>query len=322
MWFKNLYVFELLEPWNITEENLNGMLEHNKFQKCAAASQSSVGWVSPLGRKSEMLSYHVNGYVMVCLRGEEKQVPSSLVNDELAQKVEMIEEAEGRRVSKRERHILKSDIYDDLLSRALVKSWQLHAYVDIKSNCLIINTSSAKKAELLTIMLRKALGSLKVALPGLAGTDMSELASPVEVLLTKWLKTNNYPKDLVIGQKCVLQSVDDKAGVIRCQNQDLFRSEIKQFIEHDTFVSALTLTWEEKITFSITKEYIFKGLKYLEFVQDQVNDIHTESDMEKFDADFSVMSLLLTEFLARMKSIFSAQGTVADAVVKESGLVV
>ena len=43
-----------------------------------------------------MLSYHVNGYVMVCLRGEEKQVPSSLVNDELAQKVEMIEEAEGR----------------------------------------------------------------------------------------------------------------------------------------------------------------------------------------------------------------------------------
>ena len=44
--------------------------------------------------------------------------------------------------------------------------------------------------------------------------------------------------------------------------------------------------------------------------------------MEKFDADFSVMSLLLTEFLARMKSIFSAQGIESDAVVKESGLVV
>ena len=218
--------------------------------------------------------------------------------------------------------MLKSDIYDDLLSRALVKSWQLHAYVDIKSNCLIINTSSAKKAELVTIMLRKALGSLKVALPGIAGTDMSELSSPVELMLTKWLKTNNYPKDLVIGQKCVLQSVDDKAGVIRCQNQDLFRSEIKQFIENDTFVSALTLTWEEKITFSLTKEYIFKGLRYLEFVQDQVNDIHTESDMEKFDADFSVMSLLLTEFLARMKSIFSAQNAQVDEGEKENSVVI
>ena len=125
MWFKNLYLFELLTPWNLSEEELNDKLEEAKFQKCAAASQSSVGWVSPFGRKSDMLSYHISGYTMFCLRGEEKQVPSSLVQDELAQKVAMIEEAEGRFVSKREKQILKDDIYDDLLARALVKSWQI-----------------------------------------------------------------------------------------------------------------------------------------------------------------------------------------------------
>ena len=120
----------------------------------------------------------------------------------------------------------------------------------------------------------------------------------------------------------ILKNDNAAINVIRAGNDNLFRSEIKQFIENDTFVSALTLTWEEKITFSLTKEYIFKGLRYLEFVQDQVNDIHTESDMEKFDADFSVMSLLLTEFLARMKSIFSAQNAQVDEGEKENSVVI
>jgi recombination associated protein RdgC len=296
MWFKNLYLFDLLTPWSLSEEELNDKLELSKFQKCAVASQSSVGWVSPLGRKSDMLSYHISGYTMFCLRGEEKQVPSSLVQDELAQKVAMIEEAEGRFVSKREKQILKDDIYDDLLARALVKSWQLHAYIDIKSNYLIINTSSAKKAELFTVMLRKVLGSLKVALPKV---------SPVEKILTNWLKTNNYPDDLVIGEKCVLQSEDDKAGVIRCQNQNLFRQEIQQLVKTDSIVSALMISWQEKLSFTLTSEYIFKGLKYLDMIQDQFNDIHTEDELDRFDASFSIMSMLLTEFLSNMKNVFA-----------------
>ena len=296
MWFKNLYLFELNNPWSVSEDELNSKLELSIFKKCPAASQSSVGWVSPLGRKSDMLSYHINGYAMVCLRGEEKQVPSSLVQDELAQKVAIIEEAEGRYVSKREKQILKDDIYDDLLARALVKSWQLHAYIDIKSNYLIINTSSAKKAELLTIMLRKSLGSLKVSLPNVC---------PVETVLTNWLKTNKYPDDLVIGEKCVLQSTDDKTGVIRCQNQNLFRQEIQQLVKTDSLVSSLMLSWQEKLSFNLTSEYIYKGIKYLDMVQDQFNDIHTENDLDRFDASFSIMSLLLTEFLSYMKNIFS-----------------
>ena len=44
MWFKNLYVFDLLEPWNVTEDNLNGMLEHNKFQSVRQVNQVLGGF--------------------------------------------------------------------------------------------------------------------------------------------------------------------------------------------------------------------------------------------------------------------------------------
>ena len=145
-------------------------------------------------------------------------------------------------------------------------------------------------------MLRKVLGSFKVALPKVG---------PVESVLTNWLKTNNYPDDLVIGEKCVLQSAEDKSGVIRCQNQNLFRQEIQQLVKTDSLVSSLMVTWQEKLSFILTSEYIFKGLKYLDMIQDQFNDIHTEDELGRFDASFSIMSMLLTEFLANMKNIFS-----------------
>ena len=316
MWFKNLYMFQLQEPWDITAEKLDGQLEHNIFQKCPASVKSTVGWVSPLGRKSNMLSYHVNGYVMICLRGEEKQVPSSLLQEELANKIELIEQAETRDVSKRERQLLKDDIYEDLLARALVKSWQMHAYVDIKSGYLIVNTASSKKAELLTVMLRKALGSLKVSLP-----SVDKNFSQVDLVLTNWLNTNKYPDDLVIGQRCVLQSKEDKTALIRCQNQDLFRKEIQQMVNNDTTVTSLMLTWQEKISFTLSQEYVFKSLKYHEVIQEQLKDIHTETDLEKFDADFSVMSLLLSEFLSRMKAMFSKQHKQAlDAGANEASV--
>jgi len=36
----------------------------------------------------------------------------------------------------------------------------------------------------------------------------------------------------------------------------------------DSIVSALMISWQEKLSFTLTSEYIFKGLKYLDMIQD------------------------------------------------------
>jgi recombination associated protein RdgC len=45
----------------------------------------------------------------------------------------------------------------------------------------------------------------------------------------------------------------------------------------------------------------------LDIIQDQVADIETGSNAEKFDADFSIMSLELANFLPRLLEWFGGE---------------
>jgi recombination associated protein RdgC len=176
----------------------------------------------------------------------------------------------------------------------------INAYIDTQNGWLVVNASSAKKAELLTVNLRKALGSLKIRIPEVL---------PVSMRLTQWLKTNEYPAALTIEDQCILQDDKDASGIIRCQRQNLFTDDILSLIESGRETVQLGLSWQDQLSFIINDEFMIKSVKFLEMVQDKANDIVSETKQERFDADFIIMAETLREFIDFLMQVFAKEAT-------------
>lgn len=315
MWFKNLIIFQLTESFKVDIETFENSLAEHKFHPCQSIDPISMGWTSPIGIEEGTLVHHANGYSMVCLKIEEKIVPVGVIKEMLDEKVEEVELRENRKVRKKEKDALKDEIYHSLLPRAFSKHSFIYGYIDLKANLLVIDAASSKKAEILTVQLRKALGSLKIQTPDVI---------TIPTLLTKWLAENKYPNDLVIEDNCVLKDPDDNSGTIRCQRQNLLSGEIAQLIENGREVIQMGLTWRDQIGFVIKEDFSVRSVKFLEVLQDQANDIFTETESERFDADFAIMTESLHEFIIYLFEIFGNEPLKVkhiDSEIKTTNLV-
>ena len=105
MWFKNLRVFCLTRPFDLSFEDLESQLADNAFIPCANYEKSRIGWVSPLGdvapeteeEQAPMLAHIVGDYIMLCAQKQEKLLPASVVREATAEKVTEIEMRQKQR---------------------------------------------------------------------------------------------------------------------------------------------------------------------------------------------------------------------------------
>ncbi|MDO8954904.1 MAG: recombination-associated protein RdgC [Gammaproteobacteria bacterium] len=308
MWFKNLQLFQFLEPFDLSAEELAEQLRHQAFEPCRGIDAVSMGWVPPTGNEEAPLVHAANGFMMLCLKVEEKIIPGTVVRQMVDEKVQEIEDKQGRKVRKKEKETLREDIYHNLITRAFTKSSLQYAYIDPKEGWLILNVGSHSKAEEFTGFLRKTIGSLKIQLP--------EVQS-VSLLLTDWLKTNTYPADYVIADSCVIQDTKE-AGTIRCAKQNLLSGDIQSLLDEGREVIQLALSWTSQISFVIREDFSIKSLKFLEIVQDQAKDVYTETAEAKFDADFTIMTETIRHLVKSLMSIFGKTGGKAEAKQHEA----
>jgi recombination associated protein RdgC len=300
MWFKNLRIYGLNDSVKQTPEELNEALANFEFKPCGNLEPVSYGWTSPLGRDGSELVHAANGYVMLCAKRQEKVLPSSIVKEELDEKAAEIASREARFVGRAEKQSLKEEIIFSLMPRAFVKSSYDFAYIDTKSQLLIVNTSSAKRAEELLSALREALGTLK-AIP------LTPLNSPREVL-TGWLTGSDIPEDIEIGEECELTSLDEGRSV-RFKHQDLWIKEVSRHIDSGLQVAKLVVKWKDSIECIIDDQFNFKRIKYGNEITEQADDHNCDTAVEQFDIEFSIMTLELTAFIKAMCDAFGGVET-------------
>ncbi|MGY6275992.1 recombination-associated protein RdgC [Methylomonas sp. MgM2] len=299
MWFKNLAVYRFTEPFTLTADALLQKLQLQPFRPCEAHAEFSFGWTSPLGKYSDALVHANNGFFMVCGKKEEKVIPASVINEMLQEKVENIEEREARKVTGKERTRLKDELIFELLPRAFSFSRKTYAYIDSQRGWLVVDAASPKKAEDLLSLLRKCLGSLPVVPIG-----ASVKASPI---MTDWLLHHNSPDDILIEDECELRSPEDEGAIIRCKRHDLALPEIKNHLDNGKQVIKLAVTWADRLSCVLDENLLVKRLKFLDLIQEQAAEIETFDDAEQFDADFSIMSAELAQFLPRLLELFNAE---------------
>lgn len=295
MWFKNLRIYRLNDSVQHTPEELNEALAKFAEKPCGNLEPLTYGWTQPLGRNGSEYVHAANGYIMICGKRQEKVLPTSIVKEELDEKVAEIAAREARFVGRAEKLSIKEEIIFSLMPKALVKSSYDFAYIDTKKQLIVVNTSSAKRAEELLSALREALGTLK-AVP------LTPLNAPREVL-TNWLTGGEMPDDIQVGEECELTSINEGRSV-KFKHQDLWVEEVGRHIKSGLEVAKLVVTWKDSIECIIDEQFSFKRIKYGSELTEQANDTSSDNAADQFDIEFAIMTLELTAFIEAMSRAF------------------
>ncbi|HJU38954.1 MAG TPA: recombination-associated protein RdgC, partial [Tahibacter sp.] len=267
-----------------------------RLRPCGPLEQSTRGFVSPHGRQAETLVHKVAAYTLVALGGEDKLLPGSVVNEELASRLQKITENEGRRIGAKERKRLKDEVLTDLLPRAFVKPYRLFAYLDLKNGWLVVDTSSRKSAEEALSQLREAVGTFPAA-------PMTPEES-ARTLMTDWVTHGKLPAGLALGDECELRDPAESGAVVRCRRQDLETDEVREHLKTGKQVFLLGLTFDDRVSFVLGEDLVIRKLRFLDQVLDELGETETESAAAELDARMALMTLEVERLLGKLDEWF------------------
>ena len=296
MWFRNLTLFRFSTGTATTLKTLESRLTGHRLRSCGPLELASHGFISPYGRNEEVLAHRVGTYALVTLGREDRLLPNSVIQEELATRLQKIAEKEGSRIGTKERKRLQEEVLTDLLPRAFTRLSKLNAYLAVKSGWLALDTASRKAAEEATSQLREALGSFP-AVP------MAAEESP-RALMTDWLIRGKLPEGLALGDECELRDPAESGAVVRCRRQDLETGEVREHLKSGKQVFQLALIFEDRIGFVLGEDLTVRKLRFLDQVHDELGDTTPESPVAEMAALFALMTLELERLLAKFERWF------------------
>lgn len=300
MWFKNLRIYRLSKPWDMDAEALAQALQAHTFKPCGKSDTVKLGWVNAAGKKGHELTHSVEGNILLCMKKQEKLLPSAVVKEQLDEKVQEIEDRESRKVYRKEKQQLKEEITFELLPKAFSRSKQLHGYIDTKHQLLIINTASASQCDDFLNLLRESLGSLS-ALPFSTNHEPSSC-------MTQWVSSYQPPEGFQLGLDCELQDPLNNQNKIRVKHQELDNGELSAALESGKRVTQLMLEWQESIIGLVDTDLSIRRLKFTDTLQEQLDE-YDGDEMLEFDASFALMTLELGKYIRALGTAFGGMDT-------------
>ena len=297
MLFKNLTLFRFPASLRPTLEAIDEHLPNAALKPLGALELSTRGFVSPFGRGEDGLSHRVRDCILLSLGGEDKLLPSSVVNEALAQKLDAVREREGRNPGGRERKRLKDEVLTDLLPRAFSKPSRMAGYLDLGLGWLVIDTSSRKSAEGFVSALREALGSFP-ALPVNAEASL-------RALLTGWIGGEPLPEGFLLGDECELRDPVDSGAVVKCKHQELDSDEIREHLKAGKQGFQLAVTFDDRLGFVLAEDLVIRKLRFLESATEALERDERDSIRAEIDANFALMTGELKRLLQRLETELS-----------------
>jgi recombination associated protein RdgC len=286
MWFKNLQIYRLAPEWQPDLADFADQLARMPLQKCGSQDMQTLGWVEP--RPDGGLVHAVNGQWLIALGAEQKLLPASVVNQFARDRAREIEEAEGRRVGRKEQREIRERITEELLPRAFTRRRATWAWIDPVNRWLVVDAAAQGKAEEVLELLRKSLDTFP-AKP--LQTEASPLGS-----MTAWVADNEAPAGFTLDQDLELRAVDEGRATVRYVRHALEGEEIRAHVAAGKAAVRLGMTWNDRISFVLDEQLQVKRLAFLDILKDE-NDNQADNEAERFDLDFALMSGELARLL-------------------------
>lgn len=279
MWFRNLQLYRLPTPWDMTADRLSEQLARLVFQPCGSQDLASQGWSAPL---HDTLVHSVGGQWMIALGVEQRLLPGSVVKQVAEEKAEEIEAQQGFKPGRKQMKEIKEAVMQELLPRAFTRRRKVYAWIDPQAGYLAVDAASRTAAEPLIECLHKALDELPLKL---LNTEHSPGAA-----MTGWLAGNEAPAGFSIDLDCELRAMTDEASAVRYVRHSLEGEEIREHIAAGKQVSKLALTFDDKVSFLLTDKFEIKRIQPLDTLTDNSAHADVTTREEQFDADFALMT--------------------------------
>jgi recombination associated protein RdgC len=295
MWFKQAQIFKF-EKGSFAHEELEGQLAQLPFSPCPSGLPISQGWISPTEEEDDSLVFSVPGFLLICLQTEAKLLPAKIVRQKLNEKIKEIQLKQDRKVSYKEKNIIKQEVYNELLPKAFGAIYRTYAFIDVKNNWLILDTNNAKNTENFITFFKRSLSKIKITPP-----EIKKL-SPI---LTDWLLNSSHPKSLNIEDACVLQDPKQVERITRIQKQDLSAKYVQALLKNNFEISQIKMTWNDQITFVLKNDFTLQSLQYQDSLTELSDEDRNDSEECGFKADFFIMSGILSKMLSEFLKVFA-----------------
>lgn len=280
MFFKNIMIYRVLKPLD-----LNAMADmagqRRTARPCLHGETSTLGWWPPLGRRGSLYQHTVMGRTMLCARKYEKVIPSPAVNEKVDARAYEIEQREERPVGRNERKQIKESVIIDMLPGAPEKPKDIYLYYDDTVQLLIIDTSSENQAVEILGMLRDTLGELHVK-------PLTTAVAP-RAVMTQWLY-NGVDAPFTLGDSAVLDDPHEDGSKATFAHHELSDETIRAHIESGMQVAKIAIEYDERIECMVDDSMTVTRLAFGEFVKQELDDTETETEADRFDAEFALMA--------------------------------
>ena len=304
MWFKNLQIYRLPTPWHVELAKFEELLGRGPFVKCPSNQPMSRGWVSP--RKDGALVYSLGGQWLIALAVEQRLLPSSVVNEEVKERAELMEAEQGYAPGRKQLKELRERITDELMPRAFTRRRSTFVWIDPQNGWFCVDASSPGKAEEVIEHLRQCLDEFPL-------TMLHTQVSPTSAM-ADWLAGGDAPAGFTIDRDCELKAVGEEKAAVRYVRHPLdgdeIAGEIKAHLASGKLPTKLALTWDDRISFVLSEKLEIKRLAFLDLLKEQAEKTAEHAD-EQFDADFVLMTGEFARFLPQV--IAALGGEVVEA---------
>lgn len=284
-------------------------LARETFAPCGATQPVAAGFVPPRGLDHSPLVESVADQWLLTLLQERKLLPSSVLRDEVQAQARRIEAETGRKPGKRQLRELKDQAQQALLPQAFTKQSRFKIWIAPKVPRLMLDASSAARAEELVTLLIQAL-------PGLALRALQTNLTPATAM-AGWLLENEAPPNFSVDRECELKADDESKAVVRYARHHLDTDEVCQHIGQGKRPTRLALTWRGRVSLVLADSGAVRKIDSLDVLFEGRSKPADEH--EAFDADLALasgeLSRLIPDLIDALGGLSSQALPPPDALV-------
>jgi recombination associated protein RdgC len=305
MWFNNALIYQ----YTLDDDcDLNASLAEEILKPCPPHARFIYGWLPAIA--GEMV-HEVAGASLICMGKEERILPRGVINKMLEEKIQILENQQGRSVKRAEKSQIAEDLEFELLPKSFCVQKRLPAILDTVNKRLIVNASSNTQASQLTALLRKSVAGINIE----PMTHTENLA----IRFAEWIHSpETLPEDFQLASDCLLFSLDDEKKRVHCKGYELPAEEILTLLSQGMATAEISLIWKERIQFTLTHDFTFKKLKSLDYLIDDMGEIkQLDEEYQRQDASLTLLAGEIRELTNDLLAVLVSQSP-TNTPVKET----
>lgn len=308
MWFNNLLFFSYENELPSNDEELQNCLNEYRLKPCPPHAKSIMGFDTIVNQDTETLLHSINGCHIAALTQTQRLLPSTVLAAALEEKKLAYEIEHQKSMPRSEVMQTKETLEFDMLPKAFTINKKRWFYIDTKNKWVVVNLAQATQASDVIAYLIKAFGSL--------GFAAMELNHALPDLMKQWLITpDSLSYGFSLGTQCQLVRSEDDKTAYNCKDIETHHDHLCELLDQGYQVKSLDMIWEDKMTFQLMDNLVFKRVKCLDILNETLKEnSNLESAWAKFDGDMALLTGEIRQFMSDFSSLVDASSDVETDV--------